>query len=184
MEQTAVKPRVSTAKMTITALMTAITCIIGPIALPIPISPVPISLATLVIYFMAYVLGAKLSVASIGLYLLLGIVGLPVFTGFAGGLGKVAGPTGGYMLGYLFMAFLSGYFVEKFPSNRFMHVLGMILGTAVCYTLGTMWLSRQLGIGFAAGLSVGVLPYLPGDAAKIAAAVIVGPQIRKSVGQI
>ena len=116
MEKTTVK-HMSTAQMTVTALMTAITCILAPMALPIPISPVPISLTNLVIFFMAYILGMKLSVASYVLYLLLGTVGLPVFSGFTGGVGKLLGPTGGYLIGFIFLAAIAGFFVEKFPAK-------------------------------------------------------------------
>ena len=116
MENTAAKHHMSTAQMTVTALMTAITCILAPMALPIPVSPVPISLTNLVIFFMAYILGTKLSVASYVLYLLLGTVGLPVFSGFSGGVGKLLGPTGGYLIGFIFLAAISGFFVEKFPA--------------------------------------------------------------------
>ena len=107
MENTAAKHHMSTAQMTVTALMTAITCILAPMALPIPVSPVPISLTNLVIFFMAYILGTKLSVASYVLYLLLGTVGLPVFSGFSGGVGKLLGPTGGYLIGFIFLAYRS-----------------------------------------------------------------------------
>ena len=128
MENTAAKHHMSTAQMTVTALMTAITCILAPMALPIPVSPVPISLTNLVIFFMAYILGTKLSVASYVLYLLLGTVGLPVFSGFSGGVGKLLGPTGGYLIGFIFLAAIVGFFVEKFPTKIYMHVIGMILG--------------------------------------------------------
>ena len=94
MESMAKPKKNMTADMTVTALMTAITCILGPFSLPIPISPVPISLTNLVIYFMAYILGAKKALWACALYLLLGAVGLPVFSGFSGGLGKLLGPTG------------------------------------------------------------------------------------------
>lgn len=181
MESPAAKKRMSTAQMTGTALMTAVTCVLGPMSLPIPVSPVPISLTNLVLYFMAYVLGAKRSVASYALYLLLGAVGLPVFSGFSGGLGKMAGPTGGYLVGFLFLAAIAGFFVEKFPGKTYMHVLGMVLGTAVCYLFGTVWLAGQLGIGFGAALGAGVIPYLPGDAVKIILAAAAGPKIRKSI---
>ena len=127
MEKTTAK-HMSTAQMTVTALMTAITCILAPMALPIPISPVPISLTNLVIFFMAYILGMKLSVASYVLYLLLGTVGLPVFSGFTGGVGKLLGPTGGYLIGFIFLAAIAGFFVEKFPAKIYMHVGGMIIG--------------------------------------------------------
>lgn len=181
MESTAAKKRMSTAQMTVTALMTAITCVLGPVAVPIPISPVPISLTNLVIYFMAYVLGAKYATASYMLYLLIGMVGLPVFSGFSGGLGKLAGPTGGYLVGFIFLAAIAGYFVERFPRSTAMHVTGMVIGTVISYIFGTAWLAGQLGIGFVAGLGVGVIPYLPGDAIKIILAVMAGPAIRKSV---
>ena len=174
MEKTTVK-HMSTAQMTVTALMTAITCILAPMALPIPISPVPISLTNLVIFFMAYILGMKLSVASYVLYLLLGTVGLPVFSGFTGGVGKLLGPTGGYLIGFIFLAAIAGFFVEKFPAKIYMHVVGMIIGMA--------WLAGQLGMSFVAALGVGVIPYLPGDTAKIIIAIIAGPQIRKAVSR-
>ena len=152
-------------------------------ALPIPISPVPISLTNLVIFFMAYILGMKLSVASYVLYLLLGTVGLPVFSGFTGGVGKLLGPTGGYLIGFIFLAAIAGFFVEKFPAKIYMHVVGMIIGMAICYIFGTAWLAGQLGMSFVAALGVGVIPYLPGDTAKIIIAIIAGPQIRKAVSR-
>lgn len=173
--------KMTTVQMTVTALMTAVTCILGPMALPIPISPVPISLTNLVIYFMAYVLGMKLSVISYVIYLLLGTVGLPVFSGFSGGLAKLAGPTGGYLIGFIFLAAIAGFAVERFPGKLYIHAIGMVLGTALCYIFGTVWLSGQLGITFTAGLGVGVFPYLPGDTAKIILALVLGPQIKKAV---
>lgn len=184
MEHIAEKKRMSTVQMTATALMTAVTCILAPMSLPIPISPVPISLTNLVIYFMAYVLGAKLSLVSYVLYLLLGMVGLPVFSGFTGGLAKLVGPTGGYLIGFIFLAPIAGFFVEKFPNKIYMHVIGMVLGTAICYIFGTVWLAEQLGRTFMEGLAVGVIPYLPGDTVKIILAIIIGPQIRRSLSHV
>lgn len=184
MEHIAEKKRMSTVQMTATALMTAVTCILAPMSLPIPISPVPISLTNLVIYFMAYVLGAKLSLVSYVLYLLLGMVGLPVFSGFTGGLAKLVGPTGGYLIGFIFLAPIAGFFVEKFPNKIYMHVIGMVLGTAICYIFGTVWLAGQLGRTFMEGLAVGVIPYLPGDTVKIILAIVIGPQIRRSLSHV
>ena len=125
----------------------------------------------------------KLSVASYVLYLLLGTVGLPVFSGFTGGVGKLLGPTGGYLIGFIFLAAIAGFFVEKFPAKIYMHVVGMIIGMAICYIFGTAWLAGQLGMSFVAALGVGVIPYLPGDTAKIIIAIIAGPQIRKAVSR-
>ena len=162
----------TTKQMTLIALMTALTCILGPLSIPLPFSPVPISFTNLVLYFSVFVLGTKFSTISYIVYLLIGLVGLPVFSGFSGGPAKVAGPTGGYLV---------GFFVEHFKGKLSFAVLGMVLGTIVCYLFGTIWLSMQLNIGFVAGLGVGVFPYIPGDLVKIAIACIIGPKIRRAV---
>ena len=100
--------KMSTRQMTIIALMTAVTCILGPLAIPLPFSPVPISFTNLAIYFSIFVLGTYSATVSYLVYLLIGMVGLPVFSGFAGGFGKMAGPTGGYLVGFIFMALIAG----------------------------------------------------------------------------
>ena len=85
---------VNTRQMVLIALVTAITCILAPFSIPIPFSPVPISFTNLVLYISIFVLGYRSATASYIVYLLLGFVGLPVFSGFTGGVGKLAGPTG------------------------------------------------------------------------------------------
>ena len=178
------KEKMTTTQMTVTALMAAVLCIFGPMVLPIPVSPVPISLTNLVLYFMVYILGMKASLMSFCLYLLLGAVGLPVFSGFAGGLGKLAGPTGGYLLGFVFMTLAAGFMVERFPDPAVLQGIGMAAGTAVCYLFGTVWLAEQMSLTFTEALGIGVIPYLPGDAAKILLAVILGPKLRRIVRPI
>ena len=91
----------STKRMVWVALFTAITCILAPLSIPIPISPVPITLTNLVLFISLYILSWKEALISYILYLLLGICGLPVFSGFSGGIGKLAGPTGGYLAGFI-----------------------------------------------------------------------------------
>ncbi|MBP3927559.1 MAG: biotin transporter BioY, partial [Clostridium sp.] len=83
--------------------------------------------------------------------------------------------------GFIFMALIAGVIISHFPGHPLMHAVGMILGLAVCYTLGTAWLSVQLGISFTAALAVGVFPYLPGDAVKIAGAMFLGPKLRRGI---
>lgn len=178
------KKAFTTRQMALIGVMTAVTCILGPFAIPIPFSPVPISFTNLALYFTVYVLGMRYGTVSYLLYLLLGTAGLPVFSGFSGGMGKLTGPTGGYLIGFIFMAAVCGYFIDKFPGKRGLHVLGMAVGTAIAYAFGTVWLSGQLGISFTAGLGVGVLPYLPGDAAKIFLAVFIGPRLRREIRRI
>lgn len=160
-------------------LMTAVTCILGPVSFPIPISPVPISLGTLAIYFVLTVLGMKLGTLSVFIYLLLGFVGLPVFTGFTGGAGKLFGPTGGYLIGYIFMALTAGFFLDKWRSSLPLSVVGMLLGTAVLYLFGSIWLAYQASLTLPQALMAGVVPYIPGDLVKLALAMFLGLQVRK-----
>lgn len=176
--------KMKTKELTLIGLMTAVTCILGPLSIPLPFSVVPISFTNLVIYFTVFLLGWKKGTISYLIYLLIGLVGLPVFSGFSGGIGKIAGPTGGYLAGFLLLAIISGIFIEKFRGKIYMYALGMVLGLAVTYLFGTIWLSYQLGLTFKEGLFMGVIPYIPGDIVKIAAALILGPILRKNVAGI
>ncbi len=172
----------TTYKMVAAALMAALTCILGPMSLAIPISPVPISLTNLVIYLSVYLLGMKLGTVSYLVYLLLGLVGLPVFSGFTGGAGKLLGPTGGYLIGFIFMALLCGWSIQ-YGRKWFIIFGGMVLGTAVAYLFGTIWLAWQAGMSFTAALAAGVLPFIPGDLTKIIIAMVLGPIVRKRLGR-
>lgn len=178
--------RINTKQMTLIGLVTAITCIISPFTFPIPFSPVPLSLATLVFYISIFILGYKAATLSCVVYLLLGTAGLPVFSGFGSGLAKLAGPTGGYLLGYLFLTLIAGFFVEKFQGKyRYVfYTAGMVCGTAVMYMFGTLYLAWQLDLTFFQGLAAGVIPYLPGDTLKIVIALILGPTLRKRLNTI
>lgn len=162
-------------------LMAALICVMGPFSIPLPISPVPISLTNLAVYFVIYAIGMKKGTLAYLVYLLIGFAGLPVFSAFTGGAGKLLGPTGGYLIGFIFMALICGAFIEKWPERLSMHFLGMAAGTAVCYLFGTVWLSWQAGMGFSVALAAGVLPFIPGDLAKIIVSMLLGSQIRKKL---
>lgn len=165
--------------LVLTALMTACICVAAPFS--VPIGPVPISLATFVLMISVYVLGAKMSLVSCVLYLLLGLVGLPVFSGFSAGAAKLAGPTGGYLIGYIFLILISGIFAEKSGFKAVWCVLGFVIGTAVLYAVGTAWLKISTGTTVKAALLSGTVLFLPGDAVKIAAAVIIGSRLRRAI---
>ena len=175
------KTKIKTITITKVALSTAIICILGPLSLSIPISPVPISLGILGIFFAVYVNGWLWGTVSCILYLLLGFVGVPVFTGFSAGAGKLLGPTGGYMIGYIFLSLVAGFFISKFEKNIPLHILGMVLGTACCYALGTAWLAISYKMSFGAALMAGVVPFILADAIKMAVAVAVGIPVRSAV---
>ena len=174
----------TTKRMALIGVMTAVTCVLGPLSIPLPISPVPISFTNLAIYLSLYVLGMKAGTIRYLVYLLLGFAGLPVFSGFSGGVAKLAGPTGGYLVGFIFMAIVGGRVIDRFPGKYALHAVGLVIGTAICYVFGTVWLAGQLGMTFVAGLGVGVMPYLPADAAKILLALLVGPKLRKEIQRL
>lgn len=165
--------------MALIGLMTAVICVLGPLALNIPVSPVPISLGFLAIYFVVIVVGMKLGTISVIIYILLGLAGIPVFTNFTGGPAKLFGPTGGYIIGYIFMALICGFFVDRFGKKLPFYFLGMVLGTVICYLFGTVWLGYQMDMTFTQALAAGVFPYIPGDLLKLIIAIAAGSQIRK-----
>lgn len=173
------KRKITTQQMALVAIMTALTCILAPFSLPI--GPVPISLTNLVIYFSLYLLGWKLGTLSYVIYLLIGLVGVPVFSGFTAGPAKLFGPTGGYLIGFIPMAIIAGIVIDKF-SQRWIQILGMIVGTAICYAFGTAWFCIQAGYTVSAALAVCVIPFIPADLIKMVIAMIIGPEIRKRLG--
>jgi biotin transport system substrate-specific component len=175
--------------LTAVGLMTAVLCVLGPIAFLLPFSPVPISLATFVIYLSLIVFDKTLSLLCVLVYLLIGFAGLPVFAQFTGGPGKLLGPTGGYLIGYLILTIIYALFTHQRPKEssadtqgaRFglRRILGLLFGTFACYLFGTLWLAHQLELPFAQALAIGVLPYLPADLLKMIAAYTSGTQMRK-----
>ena len=169
--------KIRTKQMVLIALMTAVTCVLGPLSIPLPFSPVPISLTNFAIFLAIFVLGMKSGTISFIIYLLLGAVGVPVFSSFRGGFQVLAGPTGGYLIGFIFLALIMGFALDHFDRKLVPTIIGMIIGMAVCYAFGTVWLAKLLSLSFKEGLMMGVIPYLPGDAAKIIIAAIVEPKL-------
>ena len=165
--------------MVFTALFTAVTCALAPFS--IAVGPIPLSLATFAVYLAAGTQGLKTGVLSIALYVLLGAVGLPVFANFEGGLHKLAGVTGGFIIGYIPCAAVIGYMTETFSSRLLSYITGMVLGTVLLYGCGMAWFMLQTGNTFATSLILCVAPFLPGDAIKIAAAYAIAPRLRAAI---
>ncbi len=168
-----------TANMTVIGLMTAVLCILGPLSLVIPISPVPISLTTFAIFLTVILLGMKRGTLVYLVYLFIGFVGVPVFSAFTGGPGKLLGPTGGYLVGFVFMALIAGYFIDRFSGKIGWTIVGMILGSIAMYAFGTWWLAYSAGMNFNQALLAGVIPFIPGDLIKIVLAITIGFPIKK-----
>lgn len=163
-----------TKTLTLTAVLTALLCLAGPVTLPV--GPIPLSLTTAVLMLMALLLGER-ALLCCGLYLLLGLLGLPVFSGFTGGLAALSGPAGGFLPGYLLLTALSG-FICKRTENRILQGLGFLTGTVLLYLCGTAWYMRLTGASAAAAVTVCILPFIPGDALKIAAVLTGGTAIQ------
>ena len=170
------KPKYAPRELTMIGLMSAAMCVLAPVSIPLP-GLVPVSLGLLVVYFYPYLLGTKRAALSCLLYIVLGVVGLPVFSGYTSGLPKLVGPTGGYILGYFIVIFFLGEALRRFPTNRFAHAAGIALGTICLYVIGTLWLAHVTGRTFDQALAAGVIPFIPGDIAKAVAAMVVAPAI-------
>jgi biotin transport system substrate-specific component len=170
--------------MILCALFAALTVVGTVIQIPLPFTPVPISLATLSVYLAGGLLGAKYGALSQVVYILLGVVGLPVFSNFQGGIGVIAGPTGGYIIGYVAAALIVGLIAGKERRSPIWKLtVSMISGTATCYGLGTAWFVISTGTGLAAALSLCVIPFLIGDTLKIIAAILLVKALKRVLPQ-
>lgn len=163
------KPVRRTARL---ALMTAVICVIAP--LQIPLGTIPVTLQTLVIALTGYMLGWRDALAATAAYLLLGAVGLPVFSGWTGGIGVVLGPTGGFLLGFPALTVACGW--GKGKSLAVQALLGAA-GLIVMNALGAAWLMKAAGMSLQAALAAGVWPFLLKDGICILAAMRVARQI-------
>jgi biotin transport system substrate-specific component len=149
--------------------------------LAIPIGPVPIVLQNMFVYLAGLMLGGRWGLASVGVYLLAGACGLPVFAGGLGGIGRFIGPTGGYLVGYLPSVFIIGTMSQKQNPRMVSDVLAMICGTLVLYACGVSWLKIVTGMSPAKALALGMVPFLIGDALKIGAAAAIAKALRPVV---
>lgn len=147
----------------------------------IPIGPVPIVLQNFFVILTGLLLGSRWGLASIGVYLLAGILGLPVFAGGTGGIGRFVGPTGGYLLGYLPAVYIIGRICETAPKKAVFDFTAAVCGSLVVYACGVPWLKLLTGMTWTKTLAAGMLPFLPGDALKVIAAVPVAALLRPIV---
>lgn len=165
-----------TAEMTKMALMVAMNCVSAYIIIPLPFSLSPLALQTMIVNLTGYVLNAKQAFMTMLVYLLVGLAGVPVFTGGSAGPGKLFGPTGGYIIGFLFTAVFLAYFRgEKYNFKRYA-LLGCVIGIPLIYVFGVVQLKLITGMGWDKAIMTGALPFIPLDIVKcLAAAVIAGP---------
>ena len=173
------KTRSGVYPLAMTGVMAALIAAVSPFSLPV--SVIPLSFCTLMLYVTPYILGWRRGAAATLVFILLGTAGVPVFTGFQGGLGKVLGPTGGYIAGYIPLVIVTGLAIQLFPRSRMLQFLGMIAATAVLYTLGTAWFCVQSGVNLQTALEKCVFLFIPGDLIKMVVATAIGPELCKQL---
>ncbi len=147
----------------------------------IPIGPVPIVLQNMFVLLAGIILGPKWGTASVAVYLLMGALGFPVFAGETGGMGRLFGPTGGYLLAYLPAVFITGVISKILRKNTLSDIIAMISGSAIIYAIGVPWLKYVTGMGWHKAFAVGMYPFLVVDAIKIIAASFAAKAIRPVV---
>ena len=175
----AMKNPTKTYRLALIGVMTAILCILGPLSIPLPFSPVPLSLTNFAILLAVVLFGWKRGTLFCGVFLLLGVVGVSVFFGVSGGMAQLLGPTRGGFVGFFFFGVVRGPFVEKFEQARLPVAAGMALGMLVDYLFGTLWLAILMKLSFGQALMMGVVPYLAGDAVKLIIALLLGSALRR-----
>ena len=148
----------------------------------IPLPPVPITAQTFFLNIAAVLLGGQLGAMSQFIYVMLGVVGIPVFAGGKAGLGVILGPTGGYLLGFIIAAFAIGM-VNRMRKSAgiFWHIFSMLIGMLIIYFLGSLQLSLVAKMSFHKAMAVGVVPFIPGDIIKILLAAIISSQLKGRV---
>ena len=163
----------------LTALLAAALCVMAPWA--VPLGPVPVTLATLGVYLAAGLLGPWRGATAVGLYLLLGAVGVPVFAGFSAGFPVLFGVTGGFLWGYLPCVMVAGWLSRR--GHPALWPLWLLGGTLILYAVGAVWYMLQTDVGLG-GAVLTVLPSLPGELIKIVVATALTIPLRERVRRL
>ena len=170
-----------TKMLCLSALFTALSIVLSQYS--IPIGPVPVNFVHTAIFTAAGLLGAKYGTLSQMIFVGMGTIGLPVFSGFSGGFGWLLGPTGGFIVSYIFCALAAGLLIDRYGRSVKVLVPALCAGWVITYAMGISWFIFVTGIGFSAALPLAMLPFLPGDVVKTVLAVILirrlGPVINK-----
>ncbi len=162
------------------ALLTAVA---AQVRFHLPFTPVPLTGQTFAVLLTGAALGMRAGAASQALYLVLGLIGLPVYTDFEGGWHAATGSTGGYLVGFVVAAAIVGALAERRQDRSFLtSVPAMLTGTAVIYTFGALWLAHHLGVSVSKAVELGVSPFLIGDAVKLVLAGLLLPMAWHMVG--
>lgn len=174
-------------KLVFAVLFTAITSVCGFIAIPVGVSPVPIVLQNMAVVINGIILGPFIGTLSTVFFVVLGLIGFPVFSGGTSGLAKLAGPTGGFIIGYIFATFTVGILMGR-PAigrkdSKLKILIAVIASFVVMYIPGVFHFIKTLDKTFAEAMTLCVIPYIPGDVLKIIACVLMAKRLRKISAQ-
>ena len=176
------RKKFTTLDMVLVGIFAAIIAVCSWITVPLTI---PVTLQTMAVCITAALLGTKRGVLTVIVYLLIGLVGVPVFSNFSAGAGRLIGPTGGYLIGFIFMALTIGVLTEFLGDKIWVYVISMILGIAVLYAFGTAWFIIVYNRGNADTVSVSgalaacVVPFIIPDIIKVALATFFCTALKK-----
>lgn len=166
-----------TKKIAYCAIFVALTAILSQIA--IPIGPIPINLALISVYMSGIMLGGFYGALSMVIYILLGVIGIPVFVGFQGGAGAIVGATGGFIVAYIFVSLFVGIGAKFFKDKMIFILLCLIISTALLYLLGALWYMQFSAASFYQAIIICVVPFIFGDIIKIFISVVLGLKLKK-----
>lgn len=179
----------NTKTITTSALFVAVMAVCSWISIPVPGTAVPINLGTFGVILTGLILGKKNGVVSVLVFLLCGAIGLPVFHGFTGGIGTLTGPTGGFLIGYIALAFCAGLARDFGKTNSFgkisSYVTFVLIGEIILYAAGVMYFVTLTKAPITTAIVACVVPFIPGDAIKMLAAYVVCQKLEKfKLGEI
>ncbi|MGM0214614.1 biotin transporter BioY [Enterococcus sp. AZ109] len=160
--------KLSSREMVLAGMFAAATGVLAQFT--IPLGPIPLTLQTFAVGFVVTVLGKKTGTLAILIYLLMGCIGLPVFAGGSAGISALFGPTGGFLVGFIFNGLVTGWLIEKTTTNYFWVIFANIVGAFVTLVFGSLWLKVSAGMPWAGAFSAGMIPFLiPGLIKAVAA---------------
>jgi biotin transport system substrate-specific component len=163
-----------------TATFTLLIALGGFVYIPLPFTPVPITLQVLFVLLAGIILGKRFGTLSVLLYITAGTAGLPIFAGAAGGFARIVGPTGGYLLGFLLSPCIVALLFAKLNKGFFALVVSLFAGLLVIYSCGVLHLAMVLHVPFSKALQAGIYPFIPGDILKIILALYGVQLMRRS----
>jgi len=169
-------------RIVLASLMAALTAVGAYIY--VPIGPVPIVLSTLFAILSGLLLGSRWGLTSMALYLLVGAIGIPVFAGGKGGFAHFLGPTGGYLFGYLWASWITGFISERSRGRMTLDILAVVVGSLTIYAFGVPWLKMVTQLSWQKAWIAGALPFLIGDAMKASVVVILARSVRPMLNRL